>query len=166
MTTMLTTGEQQELCHIEQELRDADRGFAWRLAVLQGMLRWAGPGRRAHLPVLAVLAAALLRLAAAAGRLLMAFADGAMYMEPAAVIALGDAAWPGRDPGQAPSHSAGRQPGRSPSSASGSTAGTSSYAWAMAGASQRDSTAGFRCSMPLRRGVKKLKSQDMEAVMG
>ena len=107
MTTMLTTGEQQELCHIEQELRDADRGFAWRLAVLQGMLRWADPGRRAHLPALAVLAAAPLRLAAAAGRLLMAFAEGAMYIEPAAMIALGDATWPGRDPGQAPSHSAG-----------------------------------------------------------
>ncbi|HET9967729.1 MAG TPA: DUF3040 domain-containing protein [Streptosporangiaceae bacterium] len=112
MTTMLTTGEQQELRQIERELRDADRGFSWRLAVLQRMLRWAGPGRRAHLLVLAVLAAALLRLAAAAGRLLMAFAEGAMYMEPAAVIALGDAAWPGREPGQARSHSAGPAPDR------------------------------------------------------
>lgn len=107
MTTMLTVGEQQELCQIEQELRDAGRGFAWRLTVLQGMLRWAGPGRRGHLLLLAVLAAALLRLAAAAGRLLMALAEGAMYLEPAAVIAFGDAAWLGREPGQAPGHSAG-----------------------------------------------------------
>ena len=41
MTIMLTTGEQQELRQIEQELRDTDRGFAWRLTLLQGMLRWA-----------------------------------------------------------------------------------------------------------------------------
>ena len=46
MTVMLTIGEQQELCQIEQELRDADRGFAWRLTLLQGMLRWAAPGGR------------------------------------------------------------------------------------------------------------------------
>ncbi len=107
MTIMLTVGEQQELCQIERELRDAGRGFAWRLTLLQGMLRWASPGRRAYLLVLAVLAAALLRLATAAGRLLMALAEGAMYMEPAAVFAFGDAAWLGWEPGQAPSHSAG-----------------------------------------------------------
>ena len=107
MTIMLTTGEQQELCQIEQELRDTDRGFARWLTLLQGMLRWAGPGRQAYLLVLAALAAVLLRLAAAAGRLLMAFAEGAMLMEPAALIALGDTAWPGREPGQAPGHGAG-----------------------------------------------------------
>ncbi|HEU5389812.1 MAG TPA: DUF3040 domain-containing protein [Streptosporangiaceae bacterium] len=107
MTSMLTTGEQQELCQVEQDLRDADPGFARRLALLQGMLRWAGPGRRVYLLVLAVLAAALVRrLAAAAGRLLMAFAEGAMFMEPAALMAFGDTAWPGREPGQAPGHSA------------------------------------------------------------
>ena len=41
MTVMLTIGEQQELCQIEKELRDADCRFAWRLTLLQGMLRWA-----------------------------------------------------------------------------------------------------------------------------
>jgi Protein of unknown function (DUF3040) len=102
MTTMLTTGEQQELRQIEEELRDADRGFAWRLTVLQGMLRWAAPGRRVYLLALAVLAAALLRLAAAAGRLLMALAEGAVLMEPTALIALGDTPWPGWESGQAP----------------------------------------------------------------
>lgn len=59
---MLTTGEQQELCQVEQEPRDTDRGFAWRMGLLQGMLRWAGPGRHAYLPVPAVLAAALPRI--------------------------------------------------------------------------------------------------------
>lgn len=63
---MLTTGEQQELCQVEEGLRDAGRGFAWRLSLLQEVLRWAAPGRRAYLPVLAVLAAALLRPAALA----------------------------------------------------------------------------------------------------
>ncbi len=62
LSTMLTAGEQQELCQVEQELRDTDRGFAWRMGLLQGMLRWAGPGRHAYLPVPAVLAAALPRI--------------------------------------------------------------------------------------------------------
>ncbi len=106
MTIMLTAGEQQELRQIEQELRDADRGFAWRLTLLQGMLRWAGPGRRAYPLVLAVLASTLLRLVAAAGRLLMTFAEGAVLMEPMALAALGDAGWPGWEPGHASRHSA------------------------------------------------------------
>jgi hypothetical protein len=106
MTSMLTTGEQQELCQVEQDLRNADRLFAWRLALLQGMRCWAGPGRRVYLLALAVLAAALVRLVAAVGRLPMAFAEGAMFMEPAALMAFGDTARPGRGPGQAPGHSA------------------------------------------------------------
>ena len=104
---MLTTAEQQELRQIEEELKGTDRGFAWRLTLLQGMLRCAGPGRQAYLLAPAALAAALLRLAAAAGRLLlMAFAQGAMLMEPMALMALGDTAWLGWEPGQAPGHSA------------------------------------------------------------
>lgn len=103
---MLTTGEQQELCQIEKDLRATDCGFAWRLALLQGLLRRAVPGRRAYLLVLGVLAAALLRLVAAAGRLLMVFAEGAVLMEPAALAALGDAGWPGWEPGQSSRHSA------------------------------------------------------------
>ena len=106
LSIMLTTREQQELCQIEHELRDTDRGFAWRLAVLQGVLRWAGPGRQAYLLALAVLAAALLRVAAAAGRLLMACAKGAMLLEPTALMALGDTAWPGWDSGPGPGHNA------------------------------------------------------------
>ncbi len=94
---MLTTSEQQELYQIGQGLRDTDRGFAWRLTLFQGMLCWAAPGRQAYLLALAVLAAAFLRLVAATGRLLMAFAEGAMV--------LGDTAWPGRDSGQAPGNS-------------------------------------------------------------
>ena len=107
MTTMLSTGEQQELRQIEEELRDAGHGFAWRLTVLQGMLRWAAPGRRVYLSVLAVLAAALLRLAAAAGRMLMACAEGAALMEPTALMALGDTAWQGWESWQVPGTSAG-----------------------------------------------------------
>ena len=112
MTIVFTTGEQQELHQIEQELRESDRGFARRLTVLQGMLRWAAPGRRAYLPVLAMLAAALLRLAAATGRLLMAFAEGAALTEPAALMALGDAARPGWESGQEPDRGASPAPGR------------------------------------------------------
>lgn len=104
---MLTTGEQQELCQIERELRDTDRGFAWRLTLLPGVLRWAGPGRDVYLLALAALAAALLRLAAAAWRLLMAFAQGAMLLDPASLMmVLGDTAWLGWEPGQAPGHGA------------------------------------------------------------
>ncbi len=104
---MLTTSEQQELRQIEENLQDADRGFAWRLTLLQGVLRWAAPGRQAWLPVLAVLAAALLRLVAAAGRLLMALALEAALLEPSALMALGDAAWPGWKSGQEPGPGAG-----------------------------------------------------------
>jgi Protein of unknown function (DUF3040) len=91
---MLTTREQQKLHQIEEDLRDTDHGFAWRLTLLQGVLRWAAPGRQAYLLALAALAAALLRLVAATGRLLMACAE-----------ILGDTAWPGWpgwESGQAP----------------------------------------------------------------
>jgi hypothetical protein len=101
MTIMLTNGEQQELRQIGQELRDTDRGFAWRLALLQDMLRLASPARRVYRPVLAVLAAALLPLAAAARRLLTAFAEGAVLMGSTTLVALGDTAWPGQGAGQA-----------------------------------------------------------------
>jgi hypothetical protein len=103
---MLTTGEQQELCQIEQGLRDSSRGFAWRLALLQGLLRRSGPGRRAYLLVLAVLTAALLRLVAEAGRLLMTFAESAVLMDPTALAALGGAGWPDWESGQVSRHSA------------------------------------------------------------
>lgn len=105
---MLTTSEQQELRQIEEGLQDTDRGFAWRLTLLQGVLHWAAPGRQAWLPVLAVLAAALLRLAVSARRLLMALGRGAALLEPsAAVMALGDTAWPGWKSGQGPGPGAG-----------------------------------------------------------
>jgi hypothetical protein len=103
---MLTPGEQRELCQIGQGLRDADRGFAWRLTALQRTLRWAGPGRRAYLPVLVVLAVALLRLVATAGRLLAAYAEVAVLIEPMTRILLGDTAWPGRQPGPEPDRGA------------------------------------------------------------
>lgn len=32
---MLTSGEQEELCQIEKDLRNTDRGSAWRLTMLQ-----------------------------------------------------------------------------------------------------------------------------------
>lgn len=101
---MLTTGEQQELCQIEEDLRDADPGLARRLTVLQDMLRWATPGRRAALQALAVLAAALLWLAAAAGRGLLAFAEGGAFMGPAALMPPGGTTNPGGEPGQEPGH--------------------------------------------------------------
>ena len=106
LNSMLTAGEQQELCQIEKDLSDTDRGFAWRLALFQGLLRRAGPGGRAYLPALAVLTSTLLLLVAAAGWLLMTFAEGAALMGPVALTALGDTGWPGWEPGQAPPHSA------------------------------------------------------------
>ena len=72
-----------------------------------GVLRWVAPGRQAYLLVLAALAAALLRLAAAAERLLMACAEGAILMDPMALMALGNTAWPGWESGRAPGQSAG-----------------------------------------------------------
>lgn len=90
MTTMLTDGEQQELHEIERGLRDADWGFAWRLAAFEGALRWSAPGRRVYPLVMAVLAAALAWLAAAAGRLLLSFAEGGMFVGPPALVILCD----------------------------------------------------------------------------
>ena len=40
---MLTTAEQQELRQIEQGLRAHERGYARRLTLVQGLLRWAAP---------------------------------------------------------------------------------------------------------------------------
>jgi len=102
----MLAGEQQELHQIEQGLRDTSRWFAWRLTLLQGLLRWAGPGRQAYLLALTVLAAALLPLAAGTGRLLRVFAEGAILMEPTALMVLGDTAWAGSESGQEPRHSA------------------------------------------------------------
>jgi hypothetical protein len=109
---MLATGELQELRQIEQELRKADRGFAWRLRLLQDVLRCAAPGRQAYLLVLAVLAAALLRLVTATGRLLLAYVEGGMLLGPATLMGLGDTAWPGWEPGQTPGRNASPAPDR------------------------------------------------------
>ena len=46
---MLTTGEQRELRLIEEELQNTDRRFTRRLTLVQGLLRWAAPGRQARL---------------------------------------------------------------------------------------------------------------------
>jgi hypothetical protein len=101
---MLTTGEQRELRQIEEELRDTDRGFVLRLTLVQGVLRWAAPGRQGCLLILAALAAALGRLAAAAGRLLKELARGAVLMEPTTLMILGGTAWPDWESEQPPGH--------------------------------------------------------------
>ena len=97
---MLTTSEQHELRQIEQELRHADRGLAWRLTLLQGMLRWAAPGRRGYLPALAAVMTALLWVLALPGRLLIAAVRGAAPRQPTALVAFGDMTWPVTDPWQ------------------------------------------------------------------
>lgn len=102
LSTMLTTSEQQELRQIKQVLRKADRGFAWRLTVLQGALRLAAPVRQVYLLVVAATAAGLRRLVTVAGRLLRAYAKGAVLMDPVALMALADPAWPGWGFGQEP----------------------------------------------------------------
>lgn len=101
---MLADSEQRELLQLGQYLRDADRGFARRLAIFQGVLRWAAPGRQRYLLAVVVLASAVLRLAAAAGRLLTACADAIAVAESVTVMALGDMAWLDADPAQAPGH--------------------------------------------------------------
>lgn len=112
---MVTTSEQQELRQIQQVLRKADRGFAWRLTLLQGALRLAAPVRQVYLLVVAA-AAGLRRLVTVAGRLLRAYAKGVVIMDPVALMALADAAWPawgfGQAPGQEPGPSAGPAPDR------------------------------------------------------
>ena len=107
LRAVLTADERRELCHIEQGVREQDGGFIWRFALLQGMLRWAGPGRPGYVLILAVVAAALPKLVAVTGRLLMAAAWGAAMMEPMAVMALGCAVW---DVGQAPDQGASPAP--------------------------------------------------------
>ena len=112
---MLTTGEQRELRLIEEELQNTDRGFARRLTLVQGVLRWAAPGRQGCLLILAALAAALVRLAAAAERLLNGLARGAVLMEPTILVFLGGTAWPDWESEQPPGHSVSQaQAGRSP----------------------------------------------------
>lgn len=90
---MLTTSEQHELRQIEQELRHADRGLAWRLTLLQGMLRWASPGRRGYLT-------ALLWVLALSGRLLIAAVRDVAPRQPTALVAFGYMTWPVTDPWQ------------------------------------------------------------------
>ena len=95
---MLTTGERQELRQIEDGLRGQDRGFARRLALLQGVLRWAAPGRQGYLLAVAAVAAVLLRVVTATGRLLIeAGYWSELALEPSALMASGDMAWPGWD---------------------------------------------------------------------
>ena len=112
---MLTTGEQRELRLIEGELQNTDRGFAWRLTLVQSVLRWAAPGRQGFLLILAALAAALVPLAAAAERLLKELARGAVLMGPTILVFPGGTAWPGWESEQPPGHSVSQaQAGRSP----------------------------------------------------
>jgi Protein of unknown function (DUF3040) len=105
---MLTTGEQRELRQIENALREQDRGFGRRLTLLQGVLRWAAPGRRRYLlAVAAVAAAALLRVLTATGRLLIeASYWSALALDSSALMASGDVGWQGWDsepgPGSGP----------------------------------------------------------------
>ena len=101
---MLTTGEQRELRLIEEELQNTDRRFTRRLTMVQGLLRWAAPGRQARLLILAALAAALVRFAAAAERLLRELARGAVLMEPTILVIPGGTAWPDWEPEQPPCH--------------------------------------------------------------
>jgi hypothetical protein len=97
---MLTTGEQRELRLIEEELQNSDRRFVWQLTLVQGMLRWAAPGRQGCLLILAALAAALVRFAAVAERLLKELARGAVLMEPTIMVIPGGTAWPDWKPEQ------------------------------------------------------------------
>lgn len=105
---MLTTAEQQELRQIEEGVQAHDRGFARRLTLLQGLLRWAAPGRPGHLLAAATIAGALqgflitvlLWFAAAGRRLLTEVARAGLAMEPSALAALGEMPWTLWEPAQ------------------------------------------------------------------
>lgn len=105
---MLTTAEQQELRQIEEGLRAHEYGYARRLTLVQGLLRWAAPGRQGYLLVLATVAGALQGFLIAvllwfvtAGRwLLDEIARGAVALEPSALWALGEMPWTLRDSAQ------------------------------------------------------------------
>jgi hypothetical protein len=98
---MLTTAEQQELRQIEQGLRAHERGYARRLTLVQGLLRWAAPGRQRYLLALATVAgglqgfliAVLLWFVAAGRWLLDEIARGGVALEPSAFMALGEMPW-------------------------------------------------------------------------
>ena len=102
---MLTTGEQRELRYIEEELRDTDRGFVWRLTLVQSVLRRAAPGRQGCLLILAALAAVLVRLAVTARRLLKELAQAAVLMEPTTLMILGGTGGPDWEPEKPRGHS-------------------------------------------------------------
>jgi hypothetical protein len=98
---MLTTAEQQELRQIEEGLRAHERGYARRLTLVQGLLRWAAPGRQRYLLALATVAgglqgfliAVLLWFVAAGRWLLDEIARGGVALEPSAFMALGEMPW-------------------------------------------------------------------------
>ena len=98
---MLTTAEQQELRQIEQGLGAHERGYARRLTLVQGLLRWAAPGRQRYLLALATVAgglqgflmAVLLWFVAAGRWLLDEIARGGVALEPSAFMALGEMPW-------------------------------------------------------------------------
>ena len=97
---MLTTDE--ELRQIEDGLRDQDGDFTGRLALLQGVLRWAAPGRQGYLLAVAAVATALLRVVAATRRLLIEAGYYSMLaLEPLA-LAFCDMACAGWDSGLEP----------------------------------------------------------------
>lgn len=110
---MLTTGEQQELRQIADALREQDRGFGRRLMLLQGVLRWAAPGRLRYLLAVAAVAAVLLRVVTATGRLLIEAGCcwSALVLDSSTLTASGDMGWPGRDPGPGPGNGPGPRAG-------------------------------------------------------
>ncbi len=90
--TMFSVREQRELTQIATQLRADDSRLCRRLAVREGVLRWAAPGRQDLLAVLVVvgmLAVTLLTCAMTLARCLAAAARAAIFPDIEALMVIG-----------------------------------------------------------------------------
>jgi hypothetical protein len=105
MIAVFSTDEQQALRKIEDGLRAQDHGFTRRLALQQGVLRWAAPGRPGFLLALAsavVAAIALLAFGTVVTRRLLAAGRAALRRALPALMVIGARARPGWTAAQPP----------------------------------------------------------------
>lgn len=96
---------QRELTQIADGLRGDDPRFARQLAVREGMLRWAAPGRQSLLLLLAlagILACVLLGWAQTLARWLAVTAGAVLHPSPDDLLMIGAKARPGWSGGQPP----------------------------------------------------------------
>jgi hypothetical protein len=101
--TMSPASEQRELSQIADGLRAGDRRFARRMAVREGVLSWAAPGRQDFLLLLAlagIMVLALLGCAQVLTRWVAVAARAAFFPDPGDLLIVGARARPGWNAGQ------------------------------------------------------------------